>query len=225
MNRLVKAIKSAEAEQVLSLIAREPRWLSWQEESGKNGLHYVCGIDVSRSPAKAAPAFDILKLLLDKGMDINSVHQIPDGNCPFPATPLWYAYVRGRNELQYSYLLEQGAKPDNCMFAIAWNDDVRAAKLFKQYGAKIESAHYLAAVFWSRYKVAEWFLDNGADVNYLGEEGYTALLLAVKRKQKAEYIEYLLKRGADPDAENREGLSPRKLAQQNRQKKILGLFE
>jgi ankyrin repeat protein len=115
------------------------------------------------------------------------------------------------------------------MYAIAWYDDIEAAALFKSHGASIESTNnmdspFFAAYNWKRYAVAEWFLQNGADVNFADSKGNTALFYAVKRKLKNEQIGMLLHFGADFDKKNKEGISPKKLAEVNRQKKILEMF-
>src|SRR5829696_3015145 len=97
MNRLVTAIKSFDELSVRELI-KNPKWASWQEPSGKNALHYLCGVPVIDATSSEA-SLRILKLLLRSGLHINSVHRIEEKNCNFfPATPLWYAYTRGRNE-------------------------------------------------------------------------------------------------------------------------------
>lgn len=58
--------------------------------------------------------------------------------------------------------------------------------------------HYAAEN--SHYKVAQWLLENGAEVNLHDAEmiGETALSLAV-RKDYPEMVELLLRHGADPD--------------------------
>ena len=111
------------------------------------------------------------------------------------------------------------------MFAIAWFNDTKAADLFKKYGAKIENENgrntpFLGAFTWKRFDVAEWLLKNGANVNAVDNSGNTALFYVAKRKYKIEYVELLLQFGADFDKENKEGISPKKLAELNRQKKI-----
>jgi ankyrin repeat protein len=229
MNKFIKAIKSLDLASIKELLQQQPEWIEWQEEGGKNALHYLCGVNVSDDPQKAETSLQILKLLLKAGMNINSIHTIKGEGCDFFATPLWYAYTRGRNEKLYTYLLKQGADPDNCMFAIAWNDDVKAAELFKKYGATIENNNgvdtpFLAAFNWKRFKTAAWFLKNGANVNATDNDGNTALFYAVKRTYPVEQIQLLLQYGADPNKENKAGLSPKQLAEQNRQKKILSLF-
>lgn len=140
MNKFVRAIKDLDVISIKELIKTEPKWIEWSEDSGKNSLHYLCGLNISKDPLKADAGFQICKLLLRNGMNINSIHKIP-GKCKvFHATPLWYAYTRGRNERLFTYLLSRGADPGNCTFAIAWYNDVTSADLFKKYGAKIDEA-------------------------------------------------------------------------------------
>jgi hypothetical protein len=229
MNKFIQAIKGLDLPLLEQIIRTEPKWINWTEEDGKNGLHYLCGVSIAAHSEKAETSLNILKLFLKSGMDINSIHLIKDSCDNFPATPVWYAYTRGRNEKIWKYLLDQGANPENCMYAIAWYDDAEAATLFKKHGAGIEGTNkmdspFFAAYNWKRYKVSEWFLQNGADVNFTDAKGNTALYYAVKRKLKGEQIELLLQFGADFNKKNNEGISPKMLAETNRQRNILKLF-
>ncbi len=229
MNKFIEAVKNSDLTSIKELLHKNPDWINWSEDNGKNALHYLCGLPVAKDPQKAEICFQILKLLLKSGMNMNAVHKIPDTCGFFPAAPLWYAYTRGRNEKLFTYLLSRGADPENCMFAIAWNDDVKSAGLFRKHGAEIDkgasgNTPFLAAWNWKRFNVAEWFLKNGADVNFTNQDGNTALLYAVKRKYKIEQVKLLLHFGADFNKENKDGVSPKKLAELNRQKKILSLF-
>jgi ankyrin repeat protein len=54
--------------------------------------------------------------------------------------------------------------------------------------------------------------------------GNTALYYAVKRKLKSERIEFLLRFGGDFNKKNNEGISPKMLAETNRERNILKLF-
>jgi hypothetical protein len=220
VNKFIRAIKELQLITVNELLQKDDKWTQWSEKDGKNALHYLCGLNLSGDPHKMETSLQMLKLLLDNGMDINSIHKIPEKSGFFPATPLWYAYTRGRNEQLYTYLLSKGADPNHCMFAIAWYDDVPAAELFKSYGAVVEDAAFLAANAWKRFNVAKWFLDNDADVNVADQDGNTALHLAVKRNYKKEYIELLLQHGADIYQENKEGMSAYALAESSRKKTL-----
>jgi ankyrin repeat protein len=229
VNQLIRALKALDATAVTSLLDKDPKWLTWREASGRNALHYLGAVVVGDDASKAAASVAIASLLLDRGMDIDSVHEIPDEGAVFSATPIWHAYARGRNQALYTFLLERGASPQDCMFAIAWNDDVAAAELFKRYGADIDprfgtETPFLAAYLWRRFKVAEWFLANGASVDEPDAAGNTALYHAVRRRYDAAQVELLLRYGADPRRRNREGVSPLDLATQNRLRKLRALM-
>jgi len=229
MNKFIEAIKSLDLGATENLINCGSKWITWQEPDGKNALHYLGGLPLNGNEVKETVSLQILQLLLKNGMDINSIHSIKDGCGFFPATPLWYAYTRGRNKPLYTWLLENGANPQNCMFAIAWYNDVEAAALFKNHGADIEAkagadTPFMGAFNWKRYEIAEWFLQQGANVNTTDDKGNTTLHYAVKRKLKPEQINLLLQFGADAEQENHEGVSPKKLAEQNRQRNILNIF-
>src|ERR1700753_240959 len=109
MNQFIKAIKALDTPAVTGMLDKKTLWANRQEEDGKNALHYLCGVPVAERPESTSASLSLLKVLLAAGMDINSIHSIADRSCIFPATPLWYAYTRGRNETLYPYLLEQGA--------------------------------------------------------------------------------------------------------------------
>lgn len=227
MNSYIKAIKALDRTAVEQMLSAKPDWLKWKEPTGKNALHYLCGMGPMNANA-ADEALAILKLLLKSGMDINSIHNIPDKNCDFPATPLWYAYTRGRNENLYKYLLKKGADPSHCWWAIAWYDDVAAGKLWLKHGAQIHERPSLDDLFlgsfqWKKYRFAEWLLRLGADVNAAGPHGLIALMLAVKRKDEAG-IKLLMRYGADAGRENDQGVSARKLAASKGPKRILNLL-
>jgi len=228
MNSYIKAITKLDLDKV-SVMTRDPKWISWAEPTGKNALHYLCGVGPQGDPEKADASLKILKLLLKNGMDINSIHRIEDKNCNyFPGTPLWYAYTRGRNEKLYKYLLKQGADPSHCWWAIAWYDDVAAGKLWQKHGATLGEKPSLNDLFlgtfqWKKYKFAQWLLDQGADVNARGPNGLTAIMLAVKRKDE-EAIKFLMKRGADPDKKSDDRTTARKIAETKGPKRIANLL-
>ena len=228
MNRFVTAVTSLDVDTVRELL-KQPKWLSWAEPSGKNALHYLCGLNLGDDRAKNEAALSILKTLLKSGMNIESPHRIDEKNCDaFPATPLWYAYNRGRNQKLYKYLLKQGADPDHCWWAIAWYDDVKAADLWLKHGAKLGvdpglNDLFLGTFAWKKYTFVRWLLEKGADANARGPGGLTALMFAVKRKDE-EAVKMLLKYGADPDRASDKRISARKLAEEKGPRRIASLF-
>lgn len=252
MNKFIRAIKDLDVSKVKAVVKAEPKCLEWKEVDGKNAIHFLCGVPMvemkpNGKPIKnikeaSAHSLKILKFLLESGMDINSIHRIPDKNCGFfPATPVWWSYTRGRNETLYKYLLKQGADPRHCMYAITWYDDTPVANLFKKYGVFLREdtgngyfehidnqggmdSPLLAAFAWKKWKMAEWLLKNGADPNSIDKNGCTALFHSVRRKYDPRYVKLLLKFGADPDLANAKGETPRSLASKYRDKTIYALF-
>src|SRR6185295_17536780 len=105
MNKFITAIKELDLEAVKEITAKDPKWLKWTDPTGKNALHFLGGVSIGDDRKKVETSLKILQLRLAKGMDIDSIQLINDENCDFPATPLWYAYTRGRNEKLYKYLL------------------------------------------------------------------------------------------------------------------------
>jgi len=268
-NKFIQAVKDLDFEGVRSILAADSKWLEWHERDGKNSLHFLGGVRMVKPPGrkvtakeraalsgpvkaatgtfakKADTSLAILKLLLAKGMDINSIHKIPDNRCGyFPATPLWWAYTRGRNEKLYKYLLQKGADPRHCMYAITWYDDTPAAALFKKHGAfsserlrpgKPEyfedingqsgmDSPLLAAFAWKKWHMAEWLLKNGADPDSTDERGATPLFHAVRKKYDPSQIRLLLNYGSDPDLRANDGRTPRSIAASFRDKTILQLL-
>ena len=229
MNKYIEAIKALDLDSVRSMIENDTKWLAWAEPTGKNALHYLCGLGPSDEPSTSETSLTILKFLLNSGMDINSIHRIEEKNCGyFPATPLWYAYTRGRNETLYKYLLKNGADTRHCWWAIAWYDDVSAAKLWLKHGATIDEKPTLDELFlgtfgWKKMTFAKWVLAQGADVNAADDNGNIALMIAVKRKDE-DAIRFLMDAGADPTKENKQGISAKKIAETKGPKRLLTLL-
>ena len=225
LNKFITAVTDLDIVAVKEFL-KNPKWRNWSEPSGKNALHYLCGLS---APGDHGKMLSMLKLLLKSGMDINSPHRIDEKNCDaFPATPLWYAYTRGRNETLFKHLLKKGASPSGCWWAIAWYDDVKAGELWLKHGAKLGENPSLDELFlgtfqWKKYSFARWLLNKGADVNARGPGGLIALMLAVNRKDE-DAIKMLLEFGADPDLESEQGISARKIAESKGPKRLLNLL-
>ena len=71
----------------------------------------------------------------------------------------------------------------------------------------------LAFLGLSREKLVKWFLEKGASVNVVDEEGFTPLHRAVI-EEAVDVARILLQAGADPNAKSGEGESPLSLTEE-----------
>lgn len=139
---------------------------------------------------------DMAKFLLEKGAKVNA------GFCPV----LYYAAQKGNKEI-IDLLLSKEAKVKNIYMASAIGNKKLVEKLLAE-GKQINKAdmcgfsalHY--AVINGQEKIAEYLIENGADISQREESGgNTPLHLAVKYKQR-KIVEFLLSKGADINAPN-----------------------
>jgi ankyrin repeat protein len=102
--------------------------------------------------------------------------------------------------------------------------------LFKKQWAQIQDPSgkdtpFTAAFYWKRFRVAEWFLQKGSDVNAQDDGGNTSLHLVIRKKYDLEAVRLLLRYRADVNIKNNEGISLKAMAETNRQRKFLALFK
>lgn len=127
---------------------------------------------------------DVLKVCVDKGMDINKVNQI-DGK-----TALQYAIEGKFNDDVVELLLESGANPNIC-------NNKGENHLF--YAVKVGKDKY------------DLVVNKINDLNYQKEDGMSILMFAVQNMY-TDIINDLLQRGADPKLMNKEGLNSSDIA-------------
>jgi hypothetical protein len=165
--------------------------------------------------------------LLTAGADINAIHPIQDGDEVFPATALWHALAWGRNRKLGTYFLNQGADPNNCMFAMVYADDLLTARLLRRHGARIDDVFHretplIYAVRHRRARFVEWLVSEGADPNVKDGRGFTALHHAVRRRLPGSTLQALIKHGGDVRAVSGDGVSVGQLATRA-QRQLLGI--
>jgi hypothetical protein len=68
--------------------------------------------------------------LLRLGADLNDYVPLEEGR--FKATPIWYAVAHGDNLPLVKMLLKRGARADNCLYAVVWNDNAHVMARFQR---------------------------------------------------------------------------------------------
>ena len=69
----------------------------------------------------------------------------------------------------------------------------------------IEEHIYLEQLFFQKIAIVELFLDRGADINHLGENHETAIMIAALENGRKELVQFLASRGADINVKNTGG--------------------
>lgn len=228
--QFIRDVRNWNARAVAKAIAKAPELANSEDRSRKTPLHHCAGINAKDAGLPIRKSIETAKALIEVGADVNAVRTILDDGEEFHATPLWYAVAWGRNLRLSRFLLEQGAKPNGCMWAACWNQSLEMVVLLRQYGAEVDPVFHdetplLLIVKSKRMKLLPWLVANGANVNAQDKQGFAALHYAVKRNHNLKQIEQLLLLGADPSIKARNGSSPTSLAERACKQRLLALFE
>lgn len=148
------------------------------DDSGSSLIHYVIlGSDLSKDKVDRQ---QVLKFLLEKGVDINGKNQIG-------LTPLHLAIDKKCNDLVKLLL----------------NND---AISIEEAESEDQLTPLFLAVFTQDKEIVKLLLDRGANTSAQNGKGNTALYFAIKLKNE-ELVKILLDHGADFNIVNNEGLS------------------
>ena len=221
--RLFEAIKNLDAEATRSLLTAKPALLEATDRQGRTLLHLACGVNCAALGVPDGEATALVNFLLDLGLDIDT----PIGRDK--VTPLFTAVATGRNPTLVKLLLERGANvrsaPGGGLFAAGWWNDVENMKQLIRAGADIDIVvgvtPFLASWCWQKFDAAKVLALSGANVNYQDSKGRTALHHAIEKEFDPAVIAWLVKHGASPDIEDRDGVTARLKASRKRNKMFL----
>lgn len=219
---LIDALQHLNLEKTRQLLDAKPALLAVSDRQGRNLLHLACSASPERLGRTPATQVRLVRFLLDRGFDIDE----PMGKDK--CTPLFFAVARARNPSLITLLLDRGADvnaaPGGGLFAAGWYDDVRNLKLLVGAGARIDIVvgitPFLAAWVWKKFRAAKYLVLSGADVNFQDRKGKTALHHGVEKEYDPALLTWLVRHGASPDIEDRDGVSPALRASRKRDKRF-----
>ncbi|KAK7440465.1 hypothetical protein VKT23_017105 [Stygiomarasmius scandens] len=161
------------------------------DEANVNGNN--SGGDTALIVASKQGNFDVVKLLIDKGADVNALN----GTLWLRDTPL-NAAARGEHIQVIKLLVQSGANVYPLLYAIR-HGELDRVKLLMLNGASHEWALHAAAEY-QMIDFMRFLLDLGADVNARDAYGKT-LLEDVTRDGEENIIKLLIEKGADVNVE------------------------
>lgn len=224
--RIIEAAQKLDLATTEQLLDAKPALLKVINRQGRNLLHIACAASCTRLKVPESKAARMVNFLLDQGMDIED-----EGlSGRDPCTPLWFAVAFGRNLPVAKLLIKRGAKPalapGGGLYAAGWWEDIKILDLLIGAGAQIDGdvgvTPFLACWCWRRYDAAKFLALKGADVNYQDRRnGKTALHYGVEREFDPSLLKWLVKHGASPDIEDRDGVTPRLKASRKRDKRFI----
>ena len=184
---LFAAAKNWNTGRVRELLAQSPELVQARDPRGRTALHICAGAPATTNALKVPASIATVRELLGAGADINTVHEIPDDEEVFPATPLWYALARGRNVKLAQFLLKAGANPDNCLWTVIWSKEPELVRMLLDAGSRTEvrfdgETPLIYAARLGREKAILELIAGGADIGARDSKGRTALDHARKRR-------------------------------------------
>ena len=225
--RLTELVKAFDVAGVAAGLDARPDLLGVRDDRGRTWLHLIAAQPAKGDTARQASSAEMAKALLARGLDINDAAFTEGPNGEWHATPLWFAVSRGENLTLARFLLEQGCDPDHSLFAAAWNRDVPAIRLLREFGAPVRDEMFLEAVGWSRFEGAEEFLRQGCDPNALDPKGRTALHMMLAKDSAPEYLATFIRLGARGDIPGPDGRTVAQILSRKKDpayRALLGLF-
>ena len=223
--RIIESVRNLDLESTRTLLDAGPALGGVADRQGRNLLHLACSASCADLGVPESAAARMVNFLLDRGFDVES--PMAAGSCG-GCTALWFAVGRGRNPTLVKLLIKRGARPTRApgcgLYAAGWYEDVKILDLLIRAGATVDVVvgitPFLACWNWKKFKAAKFLALKGADVNYQDPKtGKTALHYGVEKEFDPALLEWLVKHGASPDINDRDGVTARQKASRKRDKK------
>lgn len=196
------------------------------DEQNRSCLHYVAVSGLWKTRGIDA-AVECARFLVDDcALTVDQVHEIPEHDEVFHATPLWYATAQQQNTELVEFLLTRGADPQPAVFAATFANSQSICELLGEYGANWDTtfgglAPIHELIMYNRTKLIPWLLKHGVDAEVRTPKGQTVLHLAALRGTGIDIVKRLIASGVDPSIEDHAGLRAIDIARDRNRSKLL----
>jgi ankyrin repeat protein len=214
---LATAVVLGDAERVARALDADPGLASRRDpRTGWTALHTACASRWHLDPARADGLYNVARLLLDAGADVNGVSG--DGRWAPLECAVTGANADRRNEPIVALLLDRGAiVTDRDLYAAGFAGSWCVQMLLERFADVADVAEMAlgAPISTGNVEAVRLLLDAGADpARYRDGDGRRVSVLweALTAKAPTELIELLLSHGADVTAPGPDGRSPYRVA-------------
>ena len=217
----IDAVRSLDLDAIAAILDADPALSDAKGPGDRNLLHLACAVRTTSAKSRALQV-RLAGLLLDRGIPIDQ----PYGRDA--CTALFEAVARARNIGLVTFLLQRGASVHNApgggLFAATWWQDLDILDALLDAGADMEIVvgvtPFLASWASGRFDAAKHLAQRGANVNAQDPKGRTALHIGIEKEFDPALLAWLVRHGASPDVEDRDGLSARAKASRKRDKRF-----
>jgi len=188
---LFNAAKHWDADTLARVLSEAPRLIAATDPRGRNALHVACAVKPRAAGTLEPNGIRTVDTLLANGADLHGHVPLEDGK--FKATPVWYAVAHGDNLPLVRMLLKRGARVDNCLYAVVWNDNADMLREILKTHPPIDAREasepvIVSAVRWRKLRTLEVLMKAGADVSIPDRNGHDAIYHARAKKLPAAII-------------------------------------
>ena len=223
---------------------KNPELKSFRDERGFDLLQLCCSLSTADDRSAANRQLRLAKWLVSEGFDPRVIHTSKPGEDgeadPAALSLVFFAIARAQNNALARYFIDQGAAPSG-LFAAAWWGNWQILADLVKHGEDINlfvgatPLHMAVAVLLRgtegkpelarrRVRTVEEFFRLGADPNVPDQRGDTVLHLALKRGFDVSVFKLLLRHGANPDLNGKDGRTVREIASCKRDKRYINVI-
>jgi uncharacterized protein len=182
---LFAAARRWDSKSVDVLLSRAPNLIDATDPRGRKAMHIACSVKPGTPGTLEAHGIGTVSVLLRHGADLHGYVPLEGGS--FEATPVWYAVAHGDNLPLVKMLLKRGARADNCLYAVVWNDNAGVLREILKTKPPIDDAQagepvIISAIRWRKLKTLGMLIDAGADLSFQDANGRDAVFLAKRKK-------------------------------------------
>lgn len=189
------AAKSWDYARIKALLKEAPELRDATDAKGLNALHMACAVKPGKKGLHEPNGIKTVIVLLDAGIDIESVAFTDNDGGAWRANAVWFATGRGQNLPLAKFLLKRGGDPSYSLFTALWGYKPEFARELVKHKPRMNLREgngrtvLHAAAVPHRLEVLELYLDAGADPWIKDNAGITPIDLAKKRRVPKGIIE------------------------------------